>query len=100
MPVDFKWTAGDLIDMGEVDVSLDPVSTRGDANFDDENVPTPRFVASNNPMTIISVSPCKTTLLFPFVTASGWLLYRNRRYEYFGAKWRLRRHFHRGQSTY
>ena len=69
LPVDFKWTAGNLIDMGEVDVSLDPVSTRGDANFDDENVPTPRFVASNNPMTIISVSPCKTTLVFPFVTA-------------------------------
>jgi hypothetical protein len=69
LPVDFKWTAGNLIDMGEVDVSLHPVSTRGDANFDDENVPTPRFVASNNPMTIISVSPCKTTLVFPFVTA-------------------------------
>ena len=70
LPVDFKWTAGNLIDMGEVDVSLNPVSTRGDANFDYEIVKTPRFIASNNPMTIISVSPCKTTLLFPFVTAT------------------------------
>ena len=68
LPVDFKWTAGNVIDMGEVDVSLDPVSMRGDANFDDENVPTPRFVVSDNPMTVISVTPCETTLLFPFVT--------------------------------
>ena len=68
LPVDFKWTAGNVIDMGEVDVSLHPVSTRGDANLDDENVPTPRFVATNNPMTVISVTPCETTLLFPFVT--------------------------------
>ena len=28
----------------------------------------PRFVASNNPQTVIQVSPCTTTLLFPFVT--------------------------------
>ena len=68
LPVDFKWTAGNVIDMGEVDVSLHPVSMRGDANFDDENVPTPRFVVSDNPMTVISVTPCETTLLFPFVT--------------------------------
>ena len=68
LPVDFKWTAGNVIDMGEVDVSLYPVSTRGDANFDDENVPTPRFVVSDNPMTVISVKPCQTTLLFPYVT--------------------------------
>ena len=68
LEVDFKWTAGNVIDMGEVDVSLSPVSTRADANFDDENVPTPRFVATNNPMTVISVTPCETTLLFPYVT--------------------------------
>ena len=68
LPVDFKWTAGNVIDMGEVDVSLHPVSMRGDANLDDENVPTPRFAATNNPMTVISVTPCETTLLFPFVT--------------------------------
>ena len=68
LPVDFKWTAGNVIDMGEVGVSLYPVSTRGDAHFDDENVPTPRFIESDNAMTVISVTPCKTTLLFPFVT--------------------------------
>ena len=68
LPVDFKWTAGNVIDMGEVDVSLHPVSTREDANFDDENVPTPRFVESGNPQMVISVTPCRTTLLFPFVT--------------------------------
>ena len=68
LPVDFKWTAGNVIDMGEVDVGLHPVSTRGDAHFDDENVPTPRFVESSNPQTVISVTPCETTLLFPFVT--------------------------------
>ena len=68
LPVDFKWTAGNVIDMGEVGVSLHPVSTRGDAHFDDENVPAPRFIESDNAMTVISVSPCKTTLLFPFVT--------------------------------
>ena len=68
LEVDFKWTAGNVIDMGEVDVSLSPVSTRTDANFDDENVPTPRFVATNNPLTVISVTPCETTLLFPYVT--------------------------------
>jgi hypothetical protein len=63
-----------VIDMGEVDVSLHPVSTRGDANFDDENVPTPRFVESGNPQTVISVTPCETTLLFPFVTgAEGYM---------------------------
>ena len=71
LPVDFKWTAGNVIDMGEVDVSLHPVSTRGDANFDDENVPTPRFVESGNPQTVISVSPCRTTLLFPYVTTKA-----------------------------
>ena len=71
LPVDFKWTAGNVIDMGEVDVSLHPVSTREDANFDDENVPTPRFVESGNPMTVISVSPCRTTLLFPYVTTKS-----------------------------
>ena len=68
LPVDFQWTAGNVIDMGEVDVSLYPVSTRGDANFNDENVPTPRFAESDNPMTVITVKPCQTTLLFPFVT--------------------------------
>ena len=68
LPVNFKWTAGNVIDMGEVDVSLHPVSMRGDANLDDENVPTPRFAETNNPMTVISVTPCETTLLFPFVT--------------------------------
>ena len=68
LPVDFKWTAGNVIDVGEVDVSLYPVSIRRDANFNDENVPTPRFVATNNPLTVISVTPCETTLLFPFVT--------------------------------
>ena len=68
LPVNFTWTVGNVIDMGEVDVSLDPVSTRGDANFNDENVPTPRFAESGNPVTVISVTPCETTLLFPYVT--------------------------------
>ena len=30
LPVEFKWTAGNVIDMGEVDVSLHPVSTQGE----------------------------------------------------------------------
>ena len=71
VPVDFKWTAGNVIDMGVVDVSLHPVSTSGQANFDDETTPTPRFVETNNPMTVISVSPCRTTLLFPYVTTKA-----------------------------
>ena len=69
LPVDFKWTAGNVIDMGEVDVSLHPVSTRGDAYFDDEKGPTPRFVESNNPHDgHFESNLAVTTLLFPYVT--------------------------------
>ena len=91
LPVDFKWTAGNVIDMGEVDVSLHPVSIRGDANLDDETVPTPRFVVSDNPMTVITVKPCQTTLLFPYVTNHVRLRYRTGHHEYFEAS-RLLRH--------
>ena len=89
LPVDFKWTAGNVIDMGEVDVSLHPVSMRGDAYFVDEKGPTPRFVESDNPMTVISVTPCRTTLLFPFVTNQGKLRYRTGHHEYLGGRWLL-----------
>ena len=100
LPVDFKWTSGDLIDMGEVDVSLDPVSTRGDANFDDENVQTPAFRCKQQPHDDHLGQPLQDDAALPVCDRNGRLLYRNRRYEYFGAKWHLRRHFRRGQSTY
>ena len=66
--VTFSWKSGNVIDSGEVAVSFDPVSTMGGDTFmDDEGAPAERYVASGS-HTIIDVSPCETTMLFPYVT--------------------------------
>ena len=70
LPVTFKWeSGGDMpvaIGGGHVDVSFHPVSSAGGVSFDDSKMP--RFVASNDPVMVVEVDDCITTLLFPFVT--------------------------------
>ena len=51
---------------GYVDVSFHPVSSAGGVSFDDSKMP--RFVASNDPVMVVEIDDCITTLLFPFVT--------------------------------
>ena len=70
LPVTFKWESGGdmpvVIGGGDVDVSFHPVSSAGGVSFDDSKMP--RFVASNDPVMVVEVDDCITTLLFPFVT--------------------------------
>ena len=51
---------------GYVDVSFHPVSSLGGVSFDDSKMP--RFVESNDPVMVVEIDDCITTLLFPFVT--------------------------------
>ena len=70
LPVTFVWeSGGDMpvaIGGGYVDVSFHPVSSLGGVSFDDSKMP--RFVASNDPVMVVEIDDCITTLLFPFVT--------------------------------
>ena len=66
LTVTFEWEAGDVTDSGEVAVSFDPVSTMGGDTFATDGAPAERYVASGS-HTVIDVSSCLTTLLFPFV---------------------------------
>ena len=66
LTVTFEWGAGDVTDSGEVAVSFDPVSTMGGDTFATDGAPAERYVASGS-HTVIDVSSCLTTLLFPFV---------------------------------
>ena len=56
-----------MIDSGEVAVSFHPVSTEGGDTFAIDGAAMERYVESPA-YTVIDVSPCQTTLLFPFVT--------------------------------
>lgn len=61
-------TANDLpaIGSGQVSVSFAPVSTVLTASA---GAPEPRFIDTNpDPQTIVTISRCTTTILFPFVT--------------------------------
>ena len=70
LPVTFAWKSGGdmpvVIGGGYVDVSFHPVSSAGGVSFDDSKMP--RFVASNDPVMVVEIDDCITTLLFPFVT--------------------------------
>ena len=70
LPVTFAWKSGGempvAIGSGHVDVSFHPVSSLGGVSFDDSKMP--RFVESNDPVMVVEVDDCITTLLFPFVT--------------------------------
>ena len=70
LPVTFTWeSGGDMpvaIGGGSVDVSFHPVSSLGGVSFDDSKMP--RFVESNDPVMVVEIDDCITTLLFPFVT--------------------------------
>jgi hypothetical protein len=70
LPVTFAWKSGGempvAIGGGYVDVSFHPVSSLGGVSFDDSKMP--RFVASNDPVMVVEIDDCITTLLFPFVT--------------------------------
>ena len=62
-------SGGDMpvaIGSGSVDVSFHPVSSLGGVSFDDSKLP--RFVESNDPVKVVEIDDCITTLLFPFVT--------------------------------
>ena len=69
LTVVFEWEEGDVIDTGDVAVSFHPVDADGGDSFPagEGGPPLPRYTASG-PQTVIKVSPCETTLLFPFVT--------------------------------
>jgi hypothetical protein len=70
-PITVSWeadTANDLpaIGSGQVSVSFAPVSTVLTASL---AAPEPRFIDTNpDPQTIVTISRCTTTILFPFVT--------------------------------
>jgi hypothetical protein len=70
-PITISWeadTANDLpaIGSGQVSISFAPVSTVLEANT---GAPEPRFIDTNpDPDTIVTISRCTTTILFPFVT--------------------------------
>ena len=70
-PITVSWeadTANDLpaIGEGQVSISFAPVSTVLVAST---GAPEPRFIDTNpDPDTIVSISRCTTTILFPFVT--------------------------------
>ena len=70
LPVTFVWKSGGDMPVamggGEVDVSFHPVSSAGGVSFDDSKMP--RFVVSNDPLMVVEIDDCITTLLFPFVT--------------------------------
>ena len=70
LPVTFAWKSGGempvVIGGGYVDVSFHPVSSAGGVSFDDSKMP--RFVASNDPVMVVKIDDCITTLLFPFAT--------------------------------
>ena len=70
LEVTFAWKSGGempvAIGGGYVDVSFHPVSSAGGVSFDDSKMP--RFVASNDPVMVVEIDDCITTLLFPFVT--------------------------------
>ena len=52
-----------------VNVSFNPVSAIGGDTFTDNNAQTPRFAAtSGDPIMVLEIGDCTTTLLFPFVT--------------------------------
>ena len=73
LEVTFAWkSGGDMpvaIGGGYVDVSFHPVSSAGGVSFDDSKMP--RFVVSNDPVMVVEIDDCITTLLFPFVTNKG-----------------------------
>ena len=71
LTVMFEWEAGNVVDSGEVVVSFNPVSTMGGDTYDEDGAARERYVATSGSTTLISVSPCETTLLFPFVTGVG-----------------------------
>ena len=55
-----------------VNVSFNPVSAIGGDTFPDSNAQTPRFIAtSGDPITVLEIDDCTTTLLFPYVVNLG-----------------------------
>ena len=72
LDVTFQWEAGgDMPAIGSsyVNVSFNPVSAIGGDTFPDSNAQTPRFIAtSGDPIMVLKIDDCTTTLLFPFVT--------------------------------
>ena len=72
LPVTFQWTAGGgmpAIGSSYVNVSFNPVSAIGGDSFPDNGAQVPRFIAtSGDPIMVLKIGDCTTTLLFPFVT--------------------------------
>ena len=72
LPVTFGWTAGgDMPSLGSsyVNVSFNPVSAVGEDTFEENGSQVPRFSAtSGDPIMVLQINDCTTTLLFPFVT--------------------------------
>lgn len=66
IPVFFRRAAGADTGTAMVSVSYAPTSTVGVASL--AAVPVPRFSRTVNPMTVLTLQECSTTLLFPFVT--------------------------------
>lgn len=66
IPVYFRRAAGGETGMATVSVSYAPVSNVGVAS--PATVRVPRFTQTVNPLTLLTLAECSTTLLFPFVT--------------------------------
>ena len=71
LPVVFTWEPeGDMpaVGGGDVLVSYNPTSIDGGDTFTNGGAKLPRFVESNDPVPVLEIDDCITTLLFPFVT--------------------------------
>ena len=70
LDVMFEWESeGDMPALGAADVavSFHPLSNALGDTFDD-GAKVPRFVESSDPVMVLEIEDCATTLLFPFVT--------------------------------
>ena len=61
-----------------VNVSFNPVSAVGADTFAEDGSQVPRFSATGgDPIMVLQIDDCTTTLLFPFVTNQAHVRYRN-----------------------
>ena len=71
LPITFQWKAeGDMPAIGSsyVDVSFHPTSSEGGDTFETNGAAVPRFLETGDPIMVLKIDDCTTTLLFPFVT--------------------------------
>ena len=104
LPVTFQWEAGgDMPAIGSsyVNVSFNPVSSAiGGDTFADNGAQVPRFIAtSGDPIMVLKIDDCTTTLLFPFVTNVAHVRYRTGYFQHVRRGGFLHDHLQRRQCT-